>query len=82
MQWNKDMNHASKMKLPVLKKKEQQPKDYISMNKAATQSGVTTSRELAQFREVNEIRLKKSYERKAKQAHRIPVEAVFGHSTR
>ncbi|RDD44436.1 Uncharacterized protein C9orf171 [Trichoplax sp. H2] len=80
MHWNKDLNH--KTKLPALKKKEQQPKDFITMNKAATQSGITTSKEQAEFREVNEIRLKKSYERRAKQAHRIPVEAVFGHPTR
>lgn len=58
-------------------------KDFISLNKSAVQSGLTTAQEQAQFRATHDIRRRDDPERKSsRNSTKFPPDMVFGISTR
>ena len=58
-------------------------KDFISLNKSAVQSGLTTAQEQAQFRATHDIRRRDDPERRSSRSStKFPPNMVFGISTR
>ena len=63
--------------------KKMAERDFIEMNKAAIQSGLTTAQEQQHFRATNDIRRKDDSEtRFLKTSQEFPENMVFGISTR
>jgi len=58
-------------------------RDFITLNKSAVQSGLTTAQEQTQFRATHDIRRRDDSDRKSSQSNsKFPADMVFGISTR
>lgn len=64
------------------KKVKSQPRDFITLNKAATQAGLVTSEEQAQYRATHDVTTPPSAkENRLKLPKRLPPTMVFGKPT-
>ena len=58
-------------------------RDFITLNKSAVQSGLTTAQEQMQFRATHDIRRRDDSERKSSRSNpKFPADMIFGISTR
>lgn len=62
-------------------KKEEPPRDFIRLNKAAVKSGLTTAQEQFQYRAIHDFRQKPKSSGK-RRTKSVPPDIVFGISTR
>ncbi len=69
----------SKESKAQLQREKRGPRDFISLNKAATQSGLVTSQEHAQYRATHDVkRIPSAREQNLKLPRRLPPNMVFG----
>ena len=57
-------------------------RDFIALNRASVQCGLTTAHEQAQFRATHDIRRRDDADRSTVTAPKFPSDMVFGISTR
>ncbi len=62
-----------------MEREKRGPRDFISLNKAATQSGLVTAQEHAQYRATHDVkRIPSAREQNLKLPKRLPPNMVFG----